>query len=505
MKVTEEKVDGLKHGFKIVVPVGTIDSKVTDKIKNIGEKAAIPGFRKGKAPESFLRQRYEKAVMGEVLDELIQEQVSKTLSERSLRPAMRPKIEILSFDQGKDLEFSLDVEVIPEIVPADFSKISLDKLIAEVPAEEIEKALERLASARSDSEKVEEDRAAKKGDIAVIDFVGSIDGVEFPGGKGEKYSLELGSNSFIPGFEDQLVGKKAGAKIDVKVPFPADYHAKDLAGKDAVFAVTVHELRAKKKAEINDEFAKFFGKQTLDELREMIRLELAREYEGVSMSGLKRVLLDALAQAHDFQVPEGMLDLEFDAIWKQVEAAKNKNQLDPEDTEKSEEDLKAEYRDIAERRVRLGLLLAEVGMKNKISVTDADLNRAIMMEARQFPGQEKAVFDFYSKHPEMLDRLRAPLFEEKVIDFILKAVKLNEVKVSPEELYKAEAEEAAKKPAAKKASAKKTAKAKAEPKDEAEETDKKPAAKKAPAKKAAAKDDGEKPAKKAAAKKKADK
>ncbi|MGN0903668.1 MAG: trigger factor [Alphaproteobacteria bacterium] len=479
MQVTETKVDGLKRGFKVVVPAETIASKVTDKIKTIGETASVPGFRKGKVPESFLRQRYEKAVMGEVLDELIQAEASKTMADRSLRPAMRPKIEIVSFDEGKDLEFTLDVEVVPEITPVDFSTISLDKMIAEIPAEEVEKALERLASARNETEKVEEDRAAENGDIAVIDFVGSIDGVEFPGGKGENYSLELGSASFIPGFEDQLVGKKAGEKVDVKVPFPADYHAKDLAGKDAVFAVDVKELRRKKAAELNDEFAKFFGKETLDELRDMIRTELSREYESVSMNNLKRVLLDALADAHDFPVPEGMLDMEFDAIWKQVENAKNKGQLDEEDAEKSEDDLKAEYRAIAERRVRLGLLLAEIGMKNKITVTDADLNRAIMMEARQFPGQEKAVFEFYSKHPEMLDRLRAPLFEEKVIDFILKAVRLNEKKVSVDELYKAGAEEN-RKPAVKKAPAKKAAAKTAKTVEAAAEP--KPAKKKAPAK-----------------------
>lgn len=479
MQVTETKVDGLKRGFKVVVPAETIASKVTDKIKTIGETASVPGFRKGKVPESFLRQRYEKAVMGEVLDELIQAEASKTMADRSLRPAMRPKIEIVSFDEGKDLEFTLDVEVVPEITPVDFSTISLDKMIAEIPAEEVEKALERLASARNETEKVEEDRAAENGDIAVIDFVGSIDGVEFPGGKGENYSLELGSASFIPGFEDQLVGKKAGEKVDVKVPFPADYHAKDLAGKNAVFAVDVKELRRKKAAELNDEFAKFFGKETLDELRDMIRTELSREYESVSMNNLKRVLLDALADAHDFPVPEGMLDMEFDAIWKQVENAKNKGQLDEEDAEKSEDDLKAEYRAIAERRVRLGLLLAEIGMKNKITVTDADLNRAIMMEARQFPGQEKAVFEFYSKHPEMLDRLRAPLFEEKVIDFILKAVRLNEKKVSVDELYKAGAEEN-RKPAVKKAPAKKAAAKTAKTVEAAAEP--KPAKKKAPAK-----------------------
>ncbi|MBO4644491.1 MAG: trigger factor [Alphaproteobacteria bacterium] len=490
MQVTETKTEGLKHGFKVVVPAETIASKVTDKIKSIGENATIPGFRKGKAPESFLRQRYEKAVMSEVLDELIQSETNKTLSERSLRPAMRPKIEIVSFDAGKDLEFTLDVEVVPEIVPVDFGTLSLDKLIAEISDDEVEKALQRLAAGRTSSEPVKEKRAAKKGDITVIDFVGSIDGVEFQGGKGDNYYLELGSGSFIPGFEDQLIGKKAGEKVDVKVPFPADYHAKDLAGKDAIFAVTVKELREKKDAEINDDFAKLFGKKSVDELRDMIRLELSREYEGVSMSNLKRVLLDALAEAHSFPVPEGMLDLEFDAIWKQVQNAKEKNQLDEDDAGKTDDELREEYRAIAERRVRLGLLLAEIGMKNKISVTDADVNRAIMMEARQFPGQEKAVFDFYNKHPEMLERIRAPLFEEKVIDFILKGVKLNEVKVSPEELYKAEAadvKKSAKK--AKKTAAKKTAKAKEDAPAKETKSDKETKEKK-PAKKTAKKKNG---------------
>ena len=441
MQVTETKVDGLKHGFKVTVPAETIAAKVTDKIRSIGQNVTIPGFRKGKVPENFLRQRYEKAVIGEVLEETIQSETNKMLSERSLRPAMRPKIEVTAFDKGKDLEFTMDVEIIPEIVPVDFSTISLEKLVADVPEEEIEKALQRLASARSNSEAIKEDRAAEKGDIAVIDFVGSVDGVEFPGGKGEKYPLELGSGSVIPGFEDQLIGKKAGEQVAVNVPFPVDYHAKDLAGKDAVFKVTVKELREKKIPEINDAFAKFFGKETLDQLKDMIRLEISREYEGVSMNNLKRSLLDALADTHDFPVPESMLKLEFDAIWKQVQAAKEKNQLDEDDIGKSDEELRTEYMSIAERRVRLGLLLAEVGMKNKISVTDADLNRAIAMEARQFPGQEKAVHEFYSKHPEMLERLRAPLFEEKVVDFILKTVQLNEKKVTPEELYKADSEE----------------------------------------------------------------
>ena len=484
MQVKETKNDGLKRAFEIIIDAQTIADNVTKKIKEIGENAALPGFRKGKAPESFLRQRYEKAALGEVIDTLVQQETSKTMADRSLRPAMRPKIEITSFDEGKDLAFTLEMEVLPEIVPTDFSKISLEKLVTQAPAEEVEKALERLASARMESEPVTEDRAAKKGDIAVIDFEGSVDGKKFPGGKGTDYSLELGSNTFIPGFEDQIVGHKKGDSFDVNVPFPKEYHAKELAGKDAVFAVTVKELRARKPAVMDDKFAESFGKKTMDELKAAIKDELSREYEAVAMNHLKRSLLDVLSDTHDFPVPESMLNMEFDAIWKQIEAAKKNDRLDEEDKGKSDDELKEEYKAIAERRVRLGLLLAEIGTLNKIEVTDADLNRAILAEARNFPGQEKAVFDFYAKHPEMLDRLRAPMFEEKVVDFILKAVKLAEKEVSVEDLYKLTAEKNAAKPetakkAAKKAPAKKAEKAEKKAEDGEEAPKKRTAKKKA--------------------------
>ena len=337
MQVTETKTDGLKKAFNIIIDAQTIADNVTQKIKTIGETASLPGFRKGKAPESFLRQRYEKAVLGEVIDELVQKETAKTLSERSLRPAVRPKIEIVSFDEGKDLEFTLDIEVLPEIVPTDFSKISLEKLKAQAPEDEVQKALERLASARMETEAVTEDRAAKNGDVAVIDFEGSIDGVPFNGGKGTDYSLELGSGAFIPGFEPQVEGHKKGDKFDVKVPFPKDYHAKDLAGKDAVFAVTLKEIRVRKPAVMDDKFAESFGKKTMDELKSAIKDELSREYEAVSMNHLKRTLLDALSETHDFPVPESMATMEFDAIWKQIEEAKAKGRLDEEDKAKSGE------------------------------------------------------------------------------------------------------------------------------------------------------------------------
>ena len=499
MQVKETKSDGLKKAFNIIIDAQTITDNVTAKIKNIGENAALPGFRKGKVPESFLRQRYEKAVLGEVVDDIIQRETTKTLNERSLRPAVRPAIKIVSFADGKDLEFTVDVEVLPEITPVDFSTISLEKITAQAPAEEVEKALNHLASARTETEAVTERRAAKNGDVVVIDFEGSVDGTPFAGGKGTDYSLELGSHTFIPGFEAQIEGRNVGDKFDVNVTFPENYHADNLAGKDAVFAVTLKELRQRKPVVMDDKFAESFGKKTMDELKASVKDELSREYEAVSMNHLKRTLLDALSAAHDFPVPESMLTQEFDAIWKQLETAKSKNQLDEEDKGKSDDELKAEYKSIAERRVRLGLLLAEIGMKNKIDVTDADLNRAILAEARNFPGQEKAVFDFYAKHPEMLDRLRAPLFEEKVVDFILKAVKLTEKEVSVEELYKTTAEINAAKPAEAKKAGKKAAAKKADSTDKKEEK----AAKSSKKEGKIAEDAKEKPAKKRSCKKKA--
>ncbi|MCQ2914205.1 MAG: trigger factor [Alphaproteobacteria bacterium] len=457
MQVKETKTEGLKHSFKFVISADEIASKVSEKIKEYGKTANIPGFRPGKVPESMLRKRYENAFFGEVVEEMINEEPFNEFEKKSLRPALRPQINVEKYEHGKDLEFTVDVEVLPEIKPVDFSTISLEKLVAEIPEDDVEKSLKHLSEVFGTKEKVTEDRAAVKGDIAVIDFVGSVDGVEFQGGKGTNYALELGSNSFIPGYEDQVIGHKAGEKFDVKVKFPENYQAKDLAGKDAVFAVEIHELQAKKPAEINDELAKKFGKEKLDDVKEMIRHELGGEYEAVSTGLLKRNLMDALSDAHDFEVPAGLVDMEFDAVWKQVSQAKANKKLDAEDAAKSEDELKDSYRTISERRVRLGLLLADVAEKNKLQVTDADLNRAILMETRQFPGQEKAVMDFYHKNPRMLDQLRSNLFEEKAVDFILKQVKLTEKKVAPEDLYKADAD-TEKAPAPKKSEKKTTAK-----------------------------------------------
>ncbi len=425
----------LAHSFTVVIPAQEFADKQTAKLEEIRKEAKIQGFRPGQAPLTIIKQKYENAVKGEVLDELIQSYTEKTFADNKIRPAMRPKVEIKSFEDGKDIEYTIEVEALPEIKPADFTKLEIEKLSAEASEKDIENALEKLAGARKTTEIVDEKRATKTGDVIVIDFVGSIDGVEFKGGNGKDYYLDLGSNTFIPGFEDQLTGHKIGETVDVNVTFPENYHAKDLAGKKALFKVDIKELRKYKNPDMNDDFAKSFGSETMDALKEMIKTELNKEYANIARMHTKRALLDALAETHTFEVPQGMVDAEFEAIWKQFEEAKKAGQLDEDEKSKSEDELKKEYRDIAERRVRLGLLLAEVANENKITLSKEDLTAAVMAEARRYPGQEKIVFEYYQKNPQALDALKAPMFEEKVVDYIMGVVKTTEKKMTPEELY----------------------------------------------------------------------
>lgn len=468
MNVTELKSEGLKKVFKVTVPAADFSKSVDEKIKNIAKTVKMPGFRAGKAPVAMVKQKYEDSVKGEALEDLVQKTTQEVVKTQNLRPVVLPDVKITAFKDGEDIEFEVTVENMPEIKFDGIKDITIEKQMAEVPAAEVEKALNYIANARKETAKVEEDRASQKGDTVVIDFVGSVDGVEFQGGKGNSYPLELGSNSFIPGFEDQLIGKKAGDKIDVKVPFPADYHAKDLAGKDAVFAVEIKELRAPKTVEINDEFAKSMGEENLEKLKDVIRERIKGDYELASKMKQKRQLLDILDKEYNFDVPQSLVDAEYKSIVDQYEQAKKFNQLDETEKAKSEEELLAEYKDIAIRRVKLGLLLSEIGQNAKVTITADDINKAIMNEARKYPGQEKAVFDFYVKNKQAVENLKAPVFEEKIVDYILGQAKINEKIVSVEELYSFDED---KKPA------KKTAKK--EEKAESKETKTKKTTKKA--------------------------
>ena len=449
MKITELKSEGLNKSYKVVVPADDFTKEVDNKLAHIAKTAKIQGFRAGKAPLSMIKKKYFNEVMAEALDDMVRSSTSQVLSDKKLRPVNQPSVKINSFGEGKDLEFEMDVEILPDIKIGDFSKISLDKFTAEVPAEEVDKAVKYLAETRKESVKVDGKKAAK-GDIVMIDFVGSVDGVEFNGGKGENYPLELGSGAFIPGFEDQLIGAEAGSKVDVKVKFPADYHAKDLADKDAVFAVTVKEVREPKAVEINDDLAKSLGAESLAKLKETLASRIKADYDNASRMKLKRQLLDILDKEYKFEVPASLVDAEYKAIVSQYEQAKKYNQLDAEEKTKKEEDLLKEYKDIALRRVKLGLVLSEVGQNAKISIKPEDINAAIMNEAKRYPGQEQMVLDYYLKNKHAVEALKAPIFEEKIIDYIISQAKLNEKVVSVEELYKFDDEKKESKKAAKK-------------------------------------------------------
>ncbi len=437
MQITETSTDGLKHEFKVTVDADDIRTRIERRLNEIGQQVKLPGFRPGKVPLNVLRQRYGSSVVGEVLERAVNDTSNQAMREHKLRPALQPKVEIVSFNEGKDLEYRLAVEVLPEFVPMNFAELKLERLRPEVPDSEIDQALERIARQQRKNEAV--DRPAAPGDIVVIDFTGSIDGVEFPGGSGKGHRLELGSNQFIPGFEDQLVGAKADEQRTVEVTFPADYGAADLAGKAASFAVEVKEVREVKPQPIDDSLAEAVGMENLPGLRDAVRQQIERDYGNIAHQRLKRQLLDRLAERHHFPVPQGMVDIEFDVIWKQFEAererAKQQGVAEPEGG-KSDDEIKVEYRAIAERRVRLGLLLSEVGRSNNIQVTPEELNRALMEEARRYPGQERQVVEYYRNQAGALDNLRAPIFENKVIDYILEIAEVADRPVSIAELLK---------------------------------------------------------------------
>lgn len=465
MQVVEVKNDGLIREYTITLLAGEIDERVNSRLSEIRKTAQLPGFRPGKVPTSLLKQRYGQSVMGEVLEQAVGESSRKAIEDNTLRPAMQPNIEIKKFGVGEDLEYSMSVQVMPEIVPMDFSKIEVERLVAIIPDSAVDETLERLAKQYRSSEPIKRARKSREGDEVVIDFKGSVDGVEFPGGSGEGHHLELGAGQFIPGFEDQLIGVKAGDSVSVSVTFPAEYGSKELAGKDAVFAVDVKEIRVMVDTAIDDEFAKTLGQESLDDLKKAARDRLSLDYAGYSREKLKRDLLDTLEKSHSFELPPGMVDAEFDSIWNQFEEARKNGQTDATE-EKSDDELKEDYRKIAARRVMLGLLLAEIGNINKIEVTAEEINRALVQQAQQYPGHEQQFIKLYQENPEAMASLRAPIFEEKVVDFILEMAKVSEREVSIEELIQSEDDEDA---ASDEAAAKPKRKKRASAKDNAEE------------------------------------
>lgn len=479
MNILETKNEGLSREFAVTVPAGDIESRIESRLAEVGRTLTLPGFRPGKVPLSILKRRYGDAVLGEILEKTVSETTDAMISERALRPVAQPKVEISSFDRGADLVFTVGVELTPDITPMDFSSLKLTRLVARPQDGEVEEALAKIAANMRESEPVTDKRKSRAGDIAVINFTGRIDGEEFSGGSGQNHHLELGGGQFIPGFEDQVIGKPVGKSFDVSVTFPADYGNDELAGKQAVFETEITELRSYVTVAVDEELAKKTGFDTLAELRERLRERIGNEYAAVARERLKRDLLDRLAEAHDFEVPAGLLDEEFKGIWSQIEKARAEDQLDAEDQGKDEAVLKDEYLSIARRRVKLGLLLSHVGETAGITVTQEELRQAALNEARRHPGHEKQVLEAYGKDPNLMASLRAPLFEEKAVDYILELAGVEEREVAREELMVAAEGDAAAtgKPAAKKATSGKTAKKAAK-----KAAKKKAAAKKAPAK-----------------------
>lgn len=446
MQITETNAEGLKREFKITVGANEMKERLANRLGELSRSVRMPGFRPGKVPSAVLRQRFGKALVDEVVTGTVSETANQAINDRGIRPALQPKIDIHDYKEGSDLEYTMAVEVLPEVEPMDFTKLELERLKVKIADAEVDSTLERIAADRKVTHPLEAPRPAKEGDVAVVDFVGRVDGKALPGLDAQGYHLELGSKSFIEGFEEQLIGRSPGDKVTVAVTFPADYGNKEIAGKAAEFDVEIKELREVVPAKVDDELAKASGVENLEALRTNVREALQRQYDAVTGGRLKRSLLDKLADNHHFAVPQGMLDLEFETIWRQVEEAKAKGEFEEEDKAKSEDELKAEYRDIAERRVRLGLLLSEVGQRNNITVTDQEMSQALMMEAQRHPGHERQVLELYRNNPQALAGLRAPVFENKTVNFILERAKIAEREVTAEELMKeaaAESEEAA--------------------------------------------------------------
>jgi trigger factor len=444
MQVTETLADGLKREYRVVVPATDLDAKVNARLDDLKGRVRINGFRPGKVPVSHLKRVYGRAVMAETIDETVREANASIVSEHGFKLAREPKVtlpeaeaEVNALVEGKsDLSYSVAIEILPKIELADFSGISLEKLTAPVTDEEVDAALNRLAEQSRPFEDKGEGAKAETGDKVTVSFTGTIDGKPFEGGTGEDIAVEIGSNSFIPGFEEQLVGIAVGETRTVKASFPENYLTKDLAGKEASFEVTAKSIAAPGKVTVDDAFAKSLGMESLDKLNEALRERITREHAAESRRKVKRKLLDALDERHKFELPPTLVEEEFENVWRTVTSDLEAQKKTFADENTTEEAARAEYRGIAERRVRLGLVLSEIGAKNDLKVTDDEMNRAVMERARQFPGQEQRIWEYYRKSPEALASLRAPLYEEKVVDFLLELVKSSEKTVSREELYR---------------------------------------------------------------------
>ena len=434
MKVNDKKNEGIDREYEITIPSNDIDAKITSKLNEVGKQVKIPGFRPGKVPMGLLKKRFGASVRSEILETTLQESTQKLFEERNLKPATQPKIDLISFEDGNDLEFSVSLQLIPEIELTDMSSFKVEKLISHVSDNDVEDATKKMAENNKKSVPLTNRKTTKDGDLVVIDFVGFKDDKEFEGGKAEDYKLELGSGSFIPGFEEQLVGIKVDSKKDIKVKFPDNYENDHLKGQDVLFKIKLKSIESLQVPEVDEEFSKSMGFESLKDLKDAVKNQINKDYEYLSRMKVKREMLDFLAENNKFDVPSTMVDEQFDLIWKNILQAKESNSLDEKDKKMSDEELEKYYKNIAERRVKLGLILSDVGDKNNLSIGPEELSQAISREASRFPGQEQHVMEYYKSNPQALEQVRAPLLEDKVIDFLLESSEVTEKSVSSKEL-----------------------------------------------------------------------
>jgi trigger factor len=448
MQVTETLSQGLKRSYRVVLPAGDLASRLDGQLSDMKDKVRINGFRPGKVPLAHMKRVYGRSVMGEVVQNAVNEANRKIVEDNGLRLALEPKIDFpedkdeieKALEAKGDLAFTVNIETLPKFDIGSFADVEITRQMTPITDQDIEEAVQRLADRNRTF--TAKDGAAEKGDQLKVDFIGRMNGEEFEGGAGTDIDVVIGSDSFIPGFEEQLKGMKAGDKRTINVTFPDNYAAPNLAGQKAEFDVTAKQVAAPGAVTIDDEFAKGFGLEGLEKLKEAIRSNLQNDYDRASRDKVKRALLDVLDKKYSFELPEGLVEQEFSSVWPKALSEQQASGRSFEQDGTSEEAAKADYRRIAERRVRLGLVLAEVGDQAKVQISDDELTKALVERVRQYPGQEQAVWEYYRKTPEALAQVRAPLFEEKVVDHILAQAKVTEVSVSKEELFRAEDEKA---------------------------------------------------------------
>ena len=451
MQVAETLSQGLKREFQVVVPAAELDAKVNARLDQLKGRIRLDGFRPGKVPVAHLKRVYGRSAMAEVIEATVRDTNNQIVNERGFKLASEPKV---TLPEGKDaieqliagksdLSYTMAVEIVPPIELTDFKAIKLTKLVSDVTDAEIEEGIARIVEQNKPYTARAEGGVAAKDDRVIISYAGTINGEPFEGGSGDDAAVLIGSNTFVPGFEDQLIGIAAGETRTLKVTFPGHYQAQHLAGKDAEFVVTAKSIETPGEVTLDDAFAKSLGLESLAKLRDAVKDRLTREHAGASRQKLKRALLDELDKRHKFEPPPSLVEEEFDRVWKSVLQEMEKEQKTFTDENSTEETAKAEYRAISERRVRLGLVLAEIGEKNKITVTEDELTRAVTEQARQFPGQEQRVWDYYRQNPQAVAGIRAPIYEEKVVDFLLELAEVTEKKVPREDLYKEDDESTA--------------------------------------------------------------